>query len=166
MTDNVEQRFLDEILACKGILHKISRSYTRDTDDREDLYQEIVANAWNSYSRFEGRSKFSTWLYRVALNTALSHVRKNRFRKNQTDLDHAEAVAQNDSDGESVRLLYQAIDQLTPGEKSLAILYLDDLPYREIAVITGMTETNVGVRIHRIKEKLKQWFSRHGGNTY
>ena len=161
MTDDLERRFLEEILACKGILHKISRSYCHDRDDRDDLYQEIVANAWNSFSRFEGRSKFSTWLYRVALNTALSHVRKNRFRKNLTDLEHAESVAPNDPDTESVKLLYQAIDHLTPGEKSLAVLYLDDLPYREISEITGMTETNVGVRIHRIKEKLKEWFSRN-----
>jgi RNA polymerase sigma factor (sigma-70 family) len=162
MTDDVEQRFLDEILSCKGILHKISRSYSRDSDDRDDLYQEIVANAWNSFARFEGRSKFSTWLYRVALNTALSHVRKNRFRKNQTGLENVEATSPLDTDAEHVRLLYQAIDHLTPGEKSLAILYLEDLPYREIAGITGMTETNVGVRIHRIKEKLKEWFNRKG----
>jgi len=159
MNDDLEKRFLDDILSCKGILLKICRSYCRDRDDQNDLYQDIVTNAWKSYARFEQRSKFSTWLYRVALNTALSDVRKNRHRKHTTDLDQATQEVMLEGDDENIRLLYRAIDTLTPAEKSLAVLYLDDLSYREIADITGVTETNVGVRLFRVKEKIKKWFS-------
>lgn len=163
MTEALEKQFLDHILSCRGILLKICRSYCRDHDDQKDLYQEIISNAWKSYPRFEQRSKFSTWLYRVALNTALSDIRRDRFRGKTTDLDVVTNRAQAEGDDENIRLLYRAIGSLTPAEKSLAVLYLDDLSYHEIAEITGITESNVGVRLHRIKEKLKKWFSLHAG---
>lgn len=163
MTDDLEERFLRDIQSCRGILLKICRSYCRDRDDQDDLYQEIISNAWRSYRRFEHRSKFSTWLYRVALNTALSDVRRDRFRGKTTDLDPVTNRAPAEAEGENIQFLYRAIDSLTPAEKSLAVLYLDDLSYREIAEITGITESNVGVRLHRIKERIRKWFSLHAG---
>lgn len=163
MNDALEKRFLDDILSCRGILLKICRSYCRDRDDQEDLYQEIISNAWKSYPRFEQRSKFSTWLYRVALNTAISDVRRDRFRGKTTDLDAVNNRPPTEGNDENIQLLYKAIDSLTPAEKSFAVLYLDELSYREIAEITGLSESNVGVRLHRIKEKIKKWFSLHAG---
>jgi len=163
MNDALEKRFLDDILSCRGILLKICRSYCRERDAQDDLYQEIISNAWKSYPKFEQRSKFSTWLYRVALNTAISDLRRDRFRGKTTDLEVVNNRPPAEGDGENIQLLYRAIDSLTPAEKSLAVLYLDDLSYREISDITGMTESNVGVRLHRIKEKIKKWFSLHAG---
>lgn len=163
MREALEKRFLDDILSCRGILLKICRSYCRERDDQDDLYQEIISNAWKSYPKFEQRSKFSTWLYRVALNTAISDVRRDRFRGKTTDLEAVNNRPPAEGDGENIQLLYRAIDSLTPAEKSLAVLYLDDLSYKEIADITGITESNVGVRLHRIKEKIKKWFSLHAG---
>jgi RNA polymerase sigma-70 factor (ECF subfamily) len=161
MSHDLEKRFMDDILSCRGILLKICRTYCPDRESQNDLYQDIVVNAWNAYGRFEGRSKFSTWLYRVALNTALSDVRRKRVRGQRADLGEIENRADHDTDHENVRLLYAAIDELSPAEKSLAVLYLDDLSYKEIADITGITEVNVGVRLFRIKEKLRKWFTVH-----
>lgn len=161
MSEALEKRFMDDILSCRGILLKICRSYCLDRDDQDDLYQEIVSNAWKSYPRFEARSKFSTWLYRVALNTAISDVRRDRFRGKTTNLDPVSNRAPAEGDDENIQLLYRAIDSLGAAEKSLAVLYLDDLSYKEIAEITGITESNVGVRLHRIKEKIRKWFSLH-----
>ena len=161
MEETLEKRFLEDIVSCRGILLKICRTYCWEPEDRDDLYQEIVSNAWKSYSRFEGRSKFSTWLYRVALNTALSESRKNRFQRSTTDLNAVENHPEVNNDQEQIQLLYRAIGQLDPQEKSLAILYLDELSYREIAEVTGLTENHVGVRLHRIKEKIRAMFGRY-----
>lgn len=159
MEQTLEKRFLEDILGCRGILLKICRMYCPEVEDRDDLYQEIISNAWRSYPRFEGRSKFSTWLYRVALNTALSEYRKTRNRGTKADLEVIVNRPAAETDNEQVHLLYRAIGQLDPGEKSLAILYLDELSYKEIADITGLGESNVGVRLHRIKDKIRKLFS-------
>lgn len=162
MDQTLEKRFLEDIVTCRGILLKICRMYCRDQDARDDLYQEIISNAWKSYPRFEGRSKFSTWLYRVALNTAFTETRKNKFLGMTTDLTIVENRPMADEREDNVALLYKAIGQLDPLEKSLAILYLDELSYKEISDITGMSETNVGVRLHRIKDKIRRRFSDNG----
>ncbi len=159
---SVVQRFTSEILAHRGIIHKICRVYRRDADDRNDLYQEIVMNAWQSYARFEGRSKFSTWLYRVAINTALYQTRKDKFFGKMSDLDSAENQPEEISNEDDLRLLYKAIDQLDAVDKSIVLLYLDELPYKEISEITGLTETNVGVKLNRIKLKMKNILSAYG----
>ncbi len=156
------QHFTAEILAHRGIIHKICRVYRKDADDRNDLYQEIVLNAWQSFPRFEGRSKFSTWLYRVAINTALYQTRKDKFFGKLSDLDSAENQPEELSNEDDLRLLYQAIDQLDPVDKSIVLLYLDELPYKEISEITGLTETNVGVKLNRIKLKMKNLLSAYG----
>jgi RNA polymerase sigma-70 factor (ECF subfamily) len=161
MQETLEKRFLEDIVSCRGILLKICRTYCWEPEDRDDLYQEIISNAWKSYPRFEGRSKFSTWLYRVALNTALSESRKNRFQRSTTDLNAVENQPEVNNDQEQIQLLYRAIGQLDPQEKSLTILYLDDLSYREIAEVTGLTENHVGVRLHRVKDKIKSMLSRY-----
>jgi len=159
MDPTLEKRFLEDIIGCRGLLLKICRTYCPDQEDRDDLYQEIISNAWRSYPRFEGRSKFSTWVYRVALNTAMSEYRKSKKRGTRADLDAVENSPADETNNEQVHLLYRAIGQLDPLEKSLAILYLDELSYKEISDVTGLSETNVGVKLHRIKEKIRRLFS-------
>lgn len=156
-----EKQFLENILQNRGIILKICRIYRRDQDDQDDLYQEIILNAWRSYPHFEGRSKFSTWLYRVALNTALSETRKDKFFGLFDSIEHGQHVVDIEiEDNEKQQMLYRAIDQLDPMEKTIVILYLEDLPYSEISEISGLTESNVGVRLHRLKEKIKKMFAK------
>lgn len=162
MTDGLAEKFSSEIVTHKGIVMKICRIYGASRDDADDLYQEIVLNAWLSYPKFEGRSKFSTWLYRVALNTALYQNRKNKFSGRFTGLEAVEHHASDDSDNEKTALLFHALAQLDEQEKSIVVLYLDELSYREMAEITGLTETNIGVKLNRIKTKIKNILSNYG----
>jgi RNA polymerase sigma factor (sigma-70 family) len=162
MTDALAKQFSEQIYSHLGILHKICRTYKRDPDDRDDLFQEIVFNAWKSYPKFEGRSKFSTWLYRVALNTALYQNRKDRFFGKKVDLEliqHHVAVEVKD---DNTDLLWMAINKLDELEKSVVVLYLEELPYKEISEITGLTENNVAVKLNRIKSKMKKILEDYG----
>ena len=162
MTDELKQRFTNDVFDHIGILHKICRIYKKDAADREDLFQEILYHAWHSYPRFEGRSKFSTWLYRVALNTALHQNRKSRRTVNLVDLESATFETFEEEEADTLKILYKAIDLLQPTEKSIIILFLDDLSYNEIAEITGLSVNNVGVKLNRIKMKIKKIMSNYG----
>ena len=155
MEKSLEKQFLEDILKSRGIIIRICRIYRKDQADRDDLYQEIIMNAWNAYPRFKGLSKFSTWLYKVALNTALSENRKNKFFGLLSDLDIIDNRPSIENHNEDTEMLYFAIEQLDPLEKSIALMYLDDLPYKEMSKITGLTENNIGVRLHRVKSKIK-----------
>lgn len=157
-----EQQFIAEVIRHKGIIFRICRIYQKEKSAQDDLYQEILMNAWNSFPRFEGRSKFSTWLYRVALNTALYQKRKNRIFENIVGLEHVENYSDQDLQSDQLEKLRAAINTLDTTEKSIVVLYLDELPYKEISEITGLTETNVGVRLNRIKTKLKKYFEAYG----
>jgi|SRR6187397_2094352 RNA polymerase sigma-70 factor (ECF subfamily) len=156
MTDELKQRFSDEVFLHIGILQKICRIYKKDAADREDLFQEILCNAWYAYPRFEGRSKFSTWLYRVALNTALHQNRKDRKAASMIHLESSTVDPFELEEVDTLKILYQAIDHLNPVEKSIIILFLDDQSYSEIAEITGLSVNNVGVKLNRIKIKIKK----------
>lgn len=162
MSDSVSKKFSEEIARNEGIIHKVCRIYAKGPAHREDLYQEIVLNAWRTYHNFEGRSKFSTWLYRVALNTAFYQHRKNKIFNNVTDLAGAETIPLDEHDKEQLEILYRAIGQLDAVEKSIVLLYLDELSYKEISEITGLTETNVGVKLNRIKMKMKKILQAYG----
>lgn len=162
MTDPLAKQFSEQVFNHLGILHKICRTYKKDPDDRDDLFQEIVYNAWKSYPRFEGRSKFSTWLYRVALNTALYQNRKDRFFGKKIDLDLVKNVIVADSKDDNTELLWMAINQLNETEKSIVVLYLEELPYKEISDITGFSEGNVAVKLTRIKSKMKKILEEYG----
>ncbi len=162
MTDTLKQRFVEDVFNHVGILHKICRVYKKDPADRDDLFQEILYNAWRSYSSFEGRSKFSTWLYRVALNTALHQNRLDKSRKLKTGLEMIENYSSEEPDEDNISLLYQAIEQLDPMEKSIVILYLDEQSYSEISEITGLTGNNVGVKLSRVKAKIRKILRSYG----
>lgn len=141
----------------RGLIFKVCNIYCRDSEDRKDLFQEIVLQTWKSLPSFRGDSALSTWMYRIALNTAITHLKKEkRLEVSRLDVvkweipDLADSVVAD----ERHALLYQAIDRLDKFEKSIILLYLDEKSYDEISEILGITRTNVGVRINRIKIKL------------
>ena len=135
------------------IIFKISRSYTDNEDDFQDLYQEIRIQIWNSLSRFQGRSQLSTFIYRVALNTSMVFVRNEKRRRKKVE----QAINEYDQTPESVpdtEPLFRAIRLLNKDDRSLIILHLEEKSYQEIAEILGITKSNVGVKLTRIKKKL------------
>lgn len=155
--------FLSVIEANKGIIYKISNSYCQNSEDRKDLIQEIVSQLWRSFANYSDRYKYSTWIYRIALNVAISFYRKENRRKavsspisdgifNLTDIDD---TAQTES---NLQLLQQFIQELKDLDKALMLLYLEEKSHREIAEIIGISETNVSTKIGRIKLLLKQKF--------
>lgn len=157
--DRSQPEFLGLIKANQGIIHKICRLYAGQTSDQEDLYQEVIVQLWKSFSSFRGDSKFSTWIYRVALNTAISHQRKkNRsvsIHYSDKDLpDQPDAVKGEEE--EQLNQLYKAIAQLGEIEKALVMLYLDDRSYEEMEEIMGINQNNLRVKMNRIKEKLRK----------
>jgi RNA polymerase sigma factor (sigma-70 family) len=150
-----EMEFLELIDRHQGIIHKICRLYRDIKEDREDLFQEIVFQLWKSAPTFENRAKFSTWMYKVALSTAIAAYRKKSpVIKYLPDLpEHPVAPRETD---EHIVQLFDAVRQLNDSDKALIVLYLEDLSYKEIADIAGISENNVGVRLTRIKDKIQQ----------
>jgi len=160
-----EKAFLQLIRDNKGILFKISNSYCRNKDDREDLMQEIIYQLWKSGGTFDVNRKFSTWMYRIALNVAISFYRKETrsgvklaFGGELHLMELEDRPDGEEETGERIALLQQCISELGELDKALMILYLDEKPYREIAEVLGITETNVATKISRIKGWLKQKF--------
>ena len=141
----------------QGIVHHISAMYANSLEERDDLSQEIILQLWRSFRSFQNQSKFSTWLYRVALNTAISSLRKSK-KFQWTTLDKADGIAIDpiDSLDEDIRHLYQAINKLSKVDRAITMLYLEEYSYEEMAEILGITPINVGVRINRIKKRLKK----------
>ena len=157
--NKMKEKFLNLVEMHQGIIHKILSVYTYNMEDREDLLQEILLQLWKSFPSFLGKSAFSTWLYKVALNTALLHKRKNMKEKYTVDSmieSRAQQIGLNRND--TTISLYMAIDQLGPIDKAIALLYLEQKSYKEIENILGINKNNIGVRISRIKDKLKKIF--------
>ena len=161
MTD---AEFLQLIRDNKGILFKISNSFCRKRDDREDLIQEIIYQLWKSARSFDTNRKFSTWMYRIALNVAISFYRQQRRSGLHMAFGgelHLMELADPEEDPETeekIDMLQQFIGEQNELDKALMILYLEEKPYREIAEILGITETNVATKLSRIKGRLKQHF--------
>lgn len=145
-----------------GLILRVARAYTRTDEDRDDLVQDILLQLWCSLPRFEGKASASTWIYRVALNTALAWRRSDaRRRQRQTPLIEAEEIPSAEADHgarldnqEVVSRLYAAIQQLSKVDAALVLLYLDDLSYREMAEVLGISESNVGVKLNRARKAL------------
>lgn len=158
---NKKQDFINTIRECEGILYKISRIYSEDLIDRQDLYQDIVYQLWKSFDSFKGDSKISTWVYRVALNTSISHLERAGKRRNKVQINEDIFNLFEETDqvmDERVEALYNQIKKLDIIEKGIILLYLDGKSYDEIAIITGFSVTNVGTRLNRIKNKLREQF--------
>ena len=158
MNDNaIKEQFLDILEKNIGIIIKISRVYTKVEQDREDLINDITLELWKSFKSFKGNSKISTWIYRVALNISINYMRRkkihhslNDFRKEETD----SWLVEHEYSSE-LEILYDCIDELNEFNKAIILLYLDGKSYDEISEITGISKSNVGTRISRIKEQLK-----------
>lgn len=155
----MEEEFIERINRYQGILQKICNIYFYRHPYREDYYQEILIRLWKAYPKFKEESTFSTWLYRVALNTAIDLVRKESIQPEHRELSTGEYSICDEHSENNVRtdqkeLLYRAINQLSDVEKAVIILYLEGYGYKEISAVIGITETNVGVKINRIKKQL------------
>ena len=140
----------------RGIIHKISMMYTTTQADKEDMYQEICLQLWRSFRTYRSESKFSTWLYRVALNTAISSVRKERRQVMTVQLEQAEHFVARDSEkGETTRMLFRAVSRLNKVDRAIILLWLEEKESAEISEIMGISLSAVSVRLVRIRERLK-----------
>ncbi len=152
----MEKEFLKSIYDHQKIIYKVCRMYRDSKEDQDDLFQEIVYQLWKSFPSFKGESKVSSWMYRIALNTSMAVYRKKTIRT-----DYYEALPENIYSSEATvsenkERLFLALRKLNDAEKAVISLFLEDFSYQEIAEITGLSESNVGVRLNRIKSKLKK----------
>ena len=152
-----EKQFELHIKVNELLIYKVCRMYAYTTADREDLFQEIVIQLWKAYPKFKGESKFSTWLYRVALNTAITGLRKKRdFIESREPAELPEQFNEDSPGEENLGQLYQAIEQLNQVEKAIVMLYVEDRTYEEMEDILGINQGNLRVKMNRIKDKLRQ----------
>jgi RNA polymerase sigma-70 factor (ECF subfamily) len=147
--------FVDLINRHRKLIWKVCWMYGRMPQDRDDLFQEIVYRLWRAYPDFQGRSEFSTWLYRVALNTAITYDRQLR-RKPEEALDERVDLAAPNAPDERIELFYRAMQSLNDTDRALLVMHLEGLTYEEIASVLGLTENHVGVKLNRAKNKLQQ----------
>ncbi|MFN0293845.1 RNA polymerase sigma factor [Pedobacter helvus] len=160
-----QKAFLQQINDNKGIIHKVSKMYMDNVLDQEDLFQEIVMQLWKAYPSFKGSSKFSTWMYRVALNTAIVFFKKENRKIDKTPLQEQLDIADiNDSADKEEKLayLYKAVQELNQIEKALIFLFLENQSHKEIAQNLGISEVNARVKLNRTKEKLQQTIKNNG----
>lgn len=149
-----EKAYLQKIEDHKGIILKVVNLYADDLEDRKDLYQEIVFQSWSAYERFEGNSKFSTWLYRVSLNVALTFLKKQKKRNDINETNLQDISFEPEELSERADFLYRAIKQLTEIDRSIIMLHLDGFENTEISEMMGLSKTNTNVKLHRIKQQL------------
>jgi len=156
--DTITKEFTELIEDNQGIIFNVSAMYCNDLTCRKDLVQEILLQLWRSFPTYDKTRKYTTWMYRIALNTAISQWRKDKTKK-EVAMDKLPVTVTDDDiineKSERVRILNIAINRLNKAEKSIIILYMDDYPYDEISEITGISVSNVGVKINRIKKKLQ-----------
>jgi RNA polymerase sigma-70 factor (ECF subfamily) len=156
----LEREFLKIIKENQGIIKKVCNIYCDSEQDRNDLFQEILAQLWKSFPSFRNESKITTWMYRVGLNTAITSFKKSKRRPDQNSLgyENFQMADENPSgeEEENIRRLHQAVARLSGVEKSIILLFLEDRKYEEIAEITGITQNYVRVKMNRIKKKLKK----------
>ena len=154
---DMEQEFVAMIRTYERVIYKVCYMYTTPHTTLEDLYQEVVLNLWKAFPKFRHESKASTWLYRIALNTCISFIRKEKNIPETVTLTlAADRTEENDEAQAMWQQLYRMINRLGPLEKSLILLYLNKKSYVEIAEITGLTQTNVATKLSRIKDKLRK----------
>lgn len=159
MSTNPEQDFLQLVQQHQGILRKVCHLYGRSDVDRDDLYQEIVIQLWKAFGSFRGDSKISTWMYRIALNTAIGNLRK---QSRKVTLSFPEFIPREEADTNEERIkeeklkeMYAAISLLSEVEKAIVMLYLEDKSYEEMEEILGISNGNLRVKMNRIKDKLR-----------
>jgi len=155
---HTETDFIQSITQHQNIVHKVCNLYMKNEQDKKDLFQEIVLSAWKGFANFKGDAKFSTWLYRVALNTAITFFRKEKKHlKTVYDDYYADALPDTQlHENEQLAAMHKAIAELSAIDKALVMLYLEDYSYNDISDIMGISANNVAVKMNRIKTKLKE----------
>ena len=161
MEQLTEDEFLTLFEENQGIIYKICHLYGNTEVDKKDLYQEISIQLWKAYPTFKGTAKFTTWMYRVALNTAITFFRKGKKKRKEIELKPELTqgmvyAAFDDITEKRLKRMYKAIEKLTPIEKALVFLYLEDKPYKEISKTLGISNVNARVKMNRVKTKLKE----------
>ena len=159
MNKDLEHKFVTELQDNQNIVHKVCTLYTNDRDSHNDLFQEITIQLWKAYPKFRGDAKFSTWMYRVALNTAITLYRKRKRRIDTADYEsiifRIKAEEYDETEELQLKLMYKTVKQLNDVDKALVFLYLEDKNYAEISETLGITEVNARVKMNRIKTKLR-----------
>lgn len=159
MNKELEHSFIELLEEHQNIVHKVCRLYTNNYDAHNDLFQEITIQLWKAYPKFRGDSKFSTWMYRVGLNTAITLYRKSKRQVKTQEFDVVQfkikAEDYDNTEEQQLKLLYQAVYQLDDINKALVFLYLEDKSYKEISETLGISEVNARVKMNRVKNKLK-----------
>lgn len=159
MSKDLEHAFVTELENNQNIVHKVCTLYTNDKDAHNDLFQEITIQLWKAYPKFRGEAKFSTWMYRVALNTAITLYRKSKKRVQTLDYESVifkiKADEYDETEEQQLKLMYKAVKQLNDIDKALVFLYLEDKNYTEISETLGISEVNARVKMNRIKTKLR-----------
>lgn len=153
-----KKEFIAIIQENEGLIYKVTKVYSNSKEDAQDLYQEIVYQLWKSFSSFRHESKISTWMYRIALNTSIAHLNKEKRRRNQVAVDDWLLNKTDTTDtlmDERSEVLFTLIKKLSDIEKGIILLHLEGKTYAEIASITGFTSSNVGTRLGRIKQKIR-----------
>src|SRR5687768_11374081 len=163
MLEQRQLRFRELLERHRGIVLKVAHTYCRETEDRRDLAQEIAAQLWKAFPAWDEARPFATWMYRVALNTAISHARGNAWRERHVALEDSPIEPAHDAEaeretGDGIRALYRVIDRLAALDRALLLLYLDERSQREIAEILGIGESNVATKIGRLKLRIRNEF--------
>jgi len=164
---DTETQFTELLSRHRGIVLKVAATYCRNAADRDDVAQEIVVQLWRAFPKYDTTRTFSTWMYRIALNVAISFVRTKSMRDRHTVAldethDAEDPSAAPADDDERVRLLYAFIDRLDELNRAMLLLYLDEHSYRDIAAILGITETNVATKISRLKQRFAREMGAQG----
>ena len=156
-TKELEKEFLEMIEAQKRTIYKVCYIYANNQDDLNDLFQETVLNLWKSFPRYRGDSKLVTWVYRIAMNTCITFLRRSGTRPQAIPLtaDMAQ-IAADEGTAAQLQELYKLINQLGKLERALILLWLEERSYQEMADILGISKANVAVKLNRVKEKLKK----------
>lgn len=165
MNQSTENQFVEIIKTHQGILHKVCGMYRHDSDDRKDLFQEIVIQLWRALPNFRHESKISTWIYQISLNVAISDFRKESRRPIRVELSEnllniSDNIYDNSTE-EQIKIMHHAIAQLSEIEKAIVMLYFEEKDNEEIAEIVGITQNNVRVKMTRIREKLRTIVSKN-----
>jgi RNA polymerase sigma-70 factor, ECF subfamily len=158
--ESEERNFVNLVKQHQGLIHKVSLMYETDPEARNDLFQEIVLQLWKSFTSFRGEAKITTWMYRIALNTAISGLRKKKKKLKTEDINDGHLNISDslepDQREEDVLRLQWAIRQLTEIDRATILMALEEVPYEEIAETIGITQNNVRVRMNRIRERLRK----------
>lgn len=158
-TSATEDQFLQLIQQNKGIIHKVCGLYGSSLHNRQDLFQEILVQLWRAFPRYRGDAKISTWMYRVALNTAITDFRKQTRTISSVPLENTsigDFAEETDETSEKWAMVRQAIEGLSEIEKAIVMLYLEERSYEEMEDVLGISQTTLRVKMNRIKEKLKK----------